>query len=393
MRQSKSQLTEVDLKSEAKLLELADYKPTFSPFRVLAVDSRERSYSAALRFCLDPQEAHGWGDCFLKMFVNACFSGISKRVSEQAFSSARVQTEWKGLDVLVELGDNGPVIGIEVKLWAGEGWNQIERYQKTLRSVFGERSCPMVFLTLNGRDPTSAGQEADCVPISWGRVSGLLAECVASSPEVQLFITNFTRTIMSMTEGDPDERRIVKEIFQDPALGKAILKAATIRYDLFSKQVLERLIGRMEQELNEPVFEMLENCVGSRKKEYRVKFASTSDGHSAIVFLFYDFPDESDYGSGMHVLIDGNRAGLDANAFRNAFDPANANDGLLSRLEGWGGNWLLALPKRDYPCPARGWTIGFDSFDEKWQERASECFTEALERIPDSLLPSSLRHV
>jgi hypothetical protein len=382
-----------------ELTRLRDFRPPFSPLYALGVQHNERNHSEALRFFLDPNEQHGWGFEFLKRFAREVGSDLKGKIETGKVSSIEVSTEWCSLDVLIESDCGGPVIGIEVKLWAPEGKGQIERYQKTIRKAFSKRDCLMVFLTLDGREPKTASEvrSVKCVSLSWLRVSQLLGEVALereNMPEdVKKFIDDFRSYIMAITEGDPNERRIVSDLFHDPALGQAVLKAARIRYCLFTKDVVHQLIDRIEERLKVSGFEISNDPSGGKNKEYFLTYNKLAPGDPSFVFLFYDFPDDPRFGSGMHVLINGNEGGFDERAYRFAFNASGEGRNLLEAPPGWGGNWRLALPAEFYPAgTSKGWKFETDSFDDQWLDNAVKCFEEALKKIPKSLFPPSLNH-
>ena len=114
---------------------LRDYRPPFNLFRALGIQHKEHPHSNLLAFLLDPGESHGLGSRFLICLLEKIepelmdeLESIEPRIEPK---DIRVRRECDFIDVLVECGDKGPVIGIEVKIWATEQPDQIKRYQHT----------------------------------------------------------------------------------------------------------------------------------------------------------------------------------------------------------------------------------------------------------------------
>ena len=126
---TETRLTE--LCGSSGFIRLRDYRPHFDPMRSLGVQYRELSHSAFLRFMLDPAESHGLESRFLREFTEIIDfppQAVQRIVDDD--TSIKVRTEFEGIDVFVECGLEGPVIGIEVKVWAAEQPDQIARYQE-----------------------------------------------------------------------------------------------------------------------------------------------------------------------------------------------------------------------------------------------------------------------
>ena len=120
----------------------------------------ETRISGILALLLNPRGEHGQGELFLEEFVNA-LKGLLLNPTPledlNDFSTAKVSTEVSTdcgrLDILVEF-PNGFAIAIENKPWAGEQFQQLERYVKCLDKTY-EGKYLLLFLSGSKREAVS----------------------------------------------------------------------------------------------------------------------------------------------------------------------------------------------------------------------------------------------
>jgi len=120
----------------------------------------ETRISRILALLLDPNGEHGQGDLFLEEFVKT-LKGLLKNPTPLEgltdFSTAKVSTEvstdYGRLDILVKF-PNGFAIAIENKPWAGEQFQQLERYAEYLEKNYGGRYL-LLFLSGSKREAVS----------------------------------------------------------------------------------------------------------------------------------------------------------------------------------------------------------------------------------------------
>jgi PD-(D/E)XK nuclease superfamily len=140
----------------------------------------EGVHSDVLAWLLNPAGSHGFGDRFacelVESLVRQCHPRPTwcgdrpNQTEERLVTQIEVVTEYptlKGsIDVLVKAryGGNSLVLGIENKVDARLGIQQLRRYEEGLRSQFGEKGVLLVYLTLDGDDP---GPDDVPVHLSW----------------------------------------------------------------------------------------------------------------------------------------------------------------------------------------------------------------------------------
>lgn len=81
-----------------------------------------------------------------------------------------VQREFRFIDIVVRItsSQHSAIIGIENKIDAGEGDEQLGRYQDALNRAFPNQASFMVFLTPTGREPTTAISDHPVPTVSAG---------------------------------------------------------------------------------------------------------------------------------------------------------------------------------------------------------------------------------
>jgi hypothetical protein len=129
----------------------------FNIFNLLGVSTSEvRLHSAFLAELLNPHGSHDLGTVFIEEFV-LILKQRYRREIEYKPSRARgtIMEHWLGTKTTAEGGyidiwledDTGNHIVIENKIYAGDQENQLLRYHAA------DRDAPLVYLTLDGREP------------------------------------------------------------------------------------------------------------------------------------------------------------------------------------------------------------------------------------------------
>jgi hypothetical protein len=218
---------------------------------------REHSHSAFLAFLLDPDAKHGFQDRFLRDFVALAadsqpFTQDRENplplLAELAIDADKVQVsrERYNIDILINCLPQGPVIGIEIKVWAGEQDQQIKRYQKRLESAYVGRPGLMVFLTPDGRQPSTGAKDhpIPCVCIQWADVADLIdgllggGENTAARP----FIQEFSSHLKELRMGSREDRALVGSLFKDPDMIRVFRDIEKLRPRFWDQDVMDALV-------------------------------------------------------------------------------------------------------------------------------------------------------
>lgn len=131
-------------------------KSQYNLFRVLRSDSDEiRLHSRFLADILNPKGLHHHGD----IFVHA----LLQRLEISLDGDIQVDTEYKNIDILVRTPTTAVVI--ENKIYAEDQPQQLQRYYETMMNE-GYTDIHILYLTLDGKDPSSESVGSLKVPIS-----------------------------------------------------------------------------------------------------------------------------------------------------------------------------------------------------------------------------------
>lgn len=160
---------------QARVETLPDDDPLKCPislFRTMDAGRLEIAHTRTLGWLLDPTREHGFGTTLLvallrRLYGESSCKGIRvlRTASEYPIDGAEVGGR---LDVVMEgTWENGPrnawVLVIEAKVDAGEGEDQLQRYEEWLRTNGRCREPLRVFLTTDGRLPKSNADDWECL--------------------------------------------------------------------------------------------------------------------------------------------------------------------------------------------------------------------------------------
>jgi hypothetical protein len=182
------------MQSESELLSLLDELSaferrfslgnTFNVFEALNVIRQEIRHSRFLAFLLDPAEAHGLADRFLRAFLLAAatnhpappVSKLSLAVGD--ISGALVYCERDHFDITVQIPDLNLMFVVENKIDASERSEQLADYRQQVEQRYSDYKFMGCFLTPEGYD----GEDDTWGALDYGTVSAELKRLVAESP-------------------------------------------------------------------------------------------------------------------------------------------------------------------------------------------------------------------
>lgn len=227
----------VKLLSSPHYQKLATYKPPFDPFEVIGCN--EIRYSRILAWLLKDPVNREFRQKFLLHIANSLeyFSGdLEKNLYEGMDEAIDVELEYGDdqagrIDVFVCLENLRFVIAIEVKIWAGEGLNQISRYQDFLVRKFSHSDWKklIIYLTRYGESTKTASEEdeinneAPILCMSWKDISDIIDECQGHGVEHN-FRVQFGQHILRSVMMEKDERQIVIDLLKEGDNKKTIDK-------------------------------------------------------------------------------------------------------------------------------------------------------------------------
>ena len=232
------------LRSSPHYKKLAAYEPPFNPFEIAGVTHRELTHSSVLAWLLRDEANKEFRQSFVS-WIRDRVRGVRDRTVAEAKktnddcdwdkfvvprnpedSSLKpkiVKTE-KGdktsrIDVFAHFESLNLVIGIEVKVWADEQLDQVERYQNLLcQKEYSGYKKAVVFLTPTGWEPETADKNNDDVPVltmSWGSVFKMIREMQSALGDENNFRMQFSQHLKRNVMNETEEKRIVRELLSE----------------------------------------------------------------------------------------------------------------------------------------------------------------------------------
>jgi len=164
---------------------------SYCPFESLGMINAEIRHSTFLASMLDPYRPHGFGPLLIREFLHRLIGeerdvpGLSRiRLHLADLDNVEVRREWSHIDVLLVLADLRLVIALELKIGAGEGRDQLQRYTRAVEAEWpnqGERPWTHLFffLTRDGDEPSNQRWR----PIDYGLVIAAIEDVLRRSPQ------------------------------------------------------------------------------------------------------------------------------------------------------------------------------------------------------------------
>lgn len=170
-------------------------KTYFNLFNTFGYLRLEAVHSNVLAWLLNPEEAHGLGDKFLRFFVYRVFNkkGLPTNFSAKVFREK--QEGGYPMDIVVD-GNNWWLV-IENKIDSDEQEDQTKRYSDIWKrkGKLGDNVL-LAFLSPSGWQPESS----DFIPVSYKTIRELL-ECLQFQGDSDILIRHFTDHIFLDFEG------------------------------------------------------------------------------------------------------------------------------------------------------------------------------------------------
>ena len=227
------------LKESRHYKDLRDYKPPFNPFEVMSVRyDRELHHSSVLAWLLKD----GVNKKFRQQFVAWIAKqdiGLDKETKDKL---KFYYAEDDDIEVRCEYGDSDSgridifarfqsiVIGIEVKVWASEGPDQLRRYQTLLKKrMLRDDKSVLIFLTPLGYESATYDKDSD-VPVvcmSWRNIVEIINEVNYASEKIgeeYIFRKQFSQHIKRNILMEKDEKVIVRNLLNDPSDAETVQK-------------------------------------------------------------------------------------------------------------------------------------------------------------------------
>jgi len=191
---------------------LEDKLSEFNIFDAIGGIRSELRHSNILAFLLNPAEAHGLGDYFLKKVLKTILSN-SDDVSDISlieidindFNGVEVYREKNNIDILLVSTHNNLVVVIENKVDSAESKGQLLKYSDRVKKDYEKFNKLYVFLTPDGIEAT----ERNWITFSYFDVSNILKSTLMKfesriSEDIRILLKNYLEIIKRhiMTNGE-----------------------------------------------------------------------------------------------------------------------------------------------------------------------------------------------
>lgn len=194
-------------------------------FEVLKITRTEIRHSNMIAWLLDPNENHGLGDRFLRLFLKDIGDDEAAAATSDELRSFEVYRERKHIDLLLVSNTLKRAIAIENKTFTGEHDRQLERYADSVDEMYGDYRKRYVYLTPNAdmsSDPgkwMNLGYEAIV-----NAVQDSVAQCDPTlSEDAKVFINHYIETIRRDIMGEDELAELCRKFYRENKLALDVI--------------------------------------------------------------------------------------------------------------------------------------------------------------------------
>ena len=321
------------LRSSPHYEELAAYEPPFNPFEIVGATHRELTHSSVLAWLLRDEANKEFRQRFVTWIRDRIVAkaeeakeGLIKlqklqegsvapenlenssfKVAEEVTKTKKQLTELQKLlegfnpedsplkskevktEYSFEAGDNFDagsidvfahfeslelVIGIEVKVWAGEQENQVTKYQNFLCQKYSgsDYKRVIVFLTPGGypSETKSNGTGAPVLEMPWGDIVRMIGEMRATLGNENDFRMQFSQHLEKhLTVNETEGQRIVRELLSEGDNLEIIKKEVTSKMETWDdKKAIEGEIDKFSVKMVQKIINNISSLQASLECEF-----------------------------------------------------------------------------------------------------------------------------
>jgi PD-(D/E)XK nuclease superfamily len=211
-----------------ELRELEKLLGNFNLFRVLRFEHGEIRHSNVLAWLLQPDEAHGLNDLFLRRWLMrvfhesdsdaACYLDPAE-IDSVDIRNVEVFREWNSIDLVVQLetfSHGRWVVAIENKVRAKQRGGQLSDYRRTVEKAFPKATHRLfLFLTRYGEEP----EDKSFAAATYSQVYEVLSGCVeeqgnAIGEEPKVLLNHYLRILKESFMENPEIAALAQKIYQ-----------------------------------------------------------------------------------------------------------------------------------------------------------------------------------
>jgi hypothetical protein len=210
------------ISNNRELEELEEKINYFNIFKALDLPRNEVRHSRFLSWLLRPNETHGLGQYFLRIFLKRVSIDAQNKtaptvfdIDSADFDDAEVFIEKEHIDVLIVSPNNRIVVAIENKVDSGEHSDQLKRYRTIIERDYASYKHLFVFLTVEGDIPS----DENYVRISYSEIVELIDQLISAqgkkaSNEILTFIMHYREMLRREIMGNSEIEELCRRIYK-----------------------------------------------------------------------------------------------------------------------------------------------------------------------------------
>ena len=372
---------------------LATYKPPFDPFDpfdVMGVLYREHNHSKVLGWLLNDEANREFRKEFVSWIVDRLDNyNLSVEIDERVEIILEYGDENAGrIDVFAHFPGLELAVAIEVKVWAGEQDNQIQRYQDFLKRKYANCRKVVIFLTPLREHPETSVRDIH-VPVlnmSWDKVARIIDNMQPEDSDESRFRIQFRNHLdRRIAMKETKKQRIVKDLLREGDNAKTIQR---IIYNMpsledFSKQwrkIVAEVCGVEADSLKIETYRSL-----GLAKELKITVPEWCKAGLPFTLMLYKY--EEDYRAGVRILLQ--KEAFDEHR-ENLMKFAESNKGIVDDkfppVDDWRGcRAVLADDGSEmYPDRTAMKTKVF-YHDKKWKKQVKKRLESQMEKLREPI--------
>ena len=274
--------------------EIPGFEREFDMYELMGIQWKEQWHSNVLAWMLEHRfDFQKSFFSFIQQKLNCSFefNRNGKINAHREFSDS----EYGRIDVVAHYRCTNTelVVGIEVKVLANEGGDQIKRYQELLSEKFSTEKCCVVFLTLDGHSPKFEDSDVKVIPMSWKDVSKCIEVDTVKQQDQQYFLKQFKSHLERITSMNSQETEILKEFLQKKSCNddhrETIRRIVEIypKFDEYKgkfRDTVAKVLGKERDELIDFIYRENKIC-----RELKVEVEKWKIAGLPITFMLFDY--------------------------------------------------------------------------------------------------------
>lgn len=241
-------LKQVKIISNKNVKEIEETGGRFNMFRICKVNHYENTNSAIIAEFLNPKGSHNMKSKLLECFIETL--GADFIIDKFNCKAATVYTEYKTddgrIDILIKDNQDKAII-IENKIYAGDQWEQLKRYNAHAEKKF-KGGYQILYLTLDGcKASDNSGKDIDYLTISYEKtIIRWLEKCVEIEdifPVLFYTIKQYTNHLKQLTDQEMDKKEI-RELLSKPDFFESA-RIVYMNYEDTIKQIIKDFVPKI----------------------------------------------------------------------------------------------------------------------------------------------------